>query len=122
MLRRLLKVIILIPLAGVLVGWAVANRRPVMVSFNPFDPADPTYAVMVPLYRLGFAVLLVGVVLGGTATWFTQGKWRRARARLAAEVSVVRTELERHKRDAAARDNRALAPSPGAVAKRPPAA
>jgi len=122
MFRRLLQAIVLIPLAGALVGWAVANRQPVVVSFDPFNPASPAYAMTVPLYLMGFVALIAGVVLGGAATWFKQGKWRRARARLAAEIGVVRAELERLKRHAAARDGRALAPPAGQVANRPPAA
>jgi hypothetical protein len=122
MFRRLLQAIVLVPLAGALVGWAVANRQSVVVSFDPFDSADPAYAITVPVYLLGFAILIVGVVLGGIATWLRQRKWRRARARLAAEIDVVRAELEQHRRHGNLRDSRAVAPTAGAVAKRPPEA
>jgi hypothetical protein len=122
MLRRFLQAIILVPIAGALVAWGVANRHMVVVSFDPFDPANPAYAMTVPLYLLGFAILIAGVVLGGIATWFEQGKWRKARARLAAEVVVVRSELEHARRHAAARETRALTRPAGPVAKTPPAA
>ncbi len=122
MFRRLLQAIVLVPLVGALVGWAVANRQSVVVSFDPFDSADPAYAITVPLYLLGFAILIAGVVLGGVATWFKQRKWRRARARLAAEIGVVRAELEQWRRHGNLRDSRAVAPTARTVAKRPPAA
>ena len=122
MFRRLLQAIVLVPFAGALVGWALANRQPVTVSFDPFDPVDPAYDITVPLYLLGFAILIAGVVLGGIATWFKQGKWRRARARLAAEIGVVRAELEQHRWQTSLRDSRAVAPTANTIAKRPPAA
>jgi uncharacterized integral membrane protein len=83
----------MIPAAAVLVGLAIANRQPVTVSFNPFDPSDPDLAVVVPLYVAGFTVLIAGVVLGGFAAWLKQGKHRRTGSRLAAEVATIRTEL-----------------------------
>jgi hypothetical protein len=122
MFRRLLKVIVLVPIAAALIGLAVANRRPVTVSFDPFDPADPAYAVTMPLYILGFTVLIAGVVLGGIAAWLEQGKWRRARARLADEIGLAQTELAQLRRQAAKPEGRALTHPAGTVAKRPPAA
>jgi uncharacterized integral membrane protein len=121
MFRRLLKAIVLIPIAAALVGLAVANRQPVTVSFDPFDPVDPAYAMTMPLYLAGFTILIAGVVLGGFAAWLKQGKWRRARARLAAEIAVMRTELEHLRRQLARPEGRALTHA-GPVAKRPPAA
>jgi hypothetical protein len=122
MFRRLLKAIVLIPIAAGLVALAVANRQPVTVSFDPFDPADPAYALTTPFYLVGFTILIAGVVLGGIAAWLEQGKWRRARARLAAEVGVIRNELEQLRRQAANPEGRALMRPAGSVAKRPPAA
>ena len=77
MIRRVLKSIVMIPAAAVLVALAVANRQPVTVSFDPFDPADSDLAVAVPLYLVGFALLIAGVVLGGAAAWLKRGKWHR---------------------------------------------
>src|SRR5579859_3540664 len=102
MVRRLLKAIVLIPVAAALVAWAVANRQPVTVSFDPFDSANPAYVLTQPLYVVGFAILIAGVVVGGIAAWFEQAKWRRARGRLAAEVAALRAELEALRRQAAA--------------------
>jgi hypothetical protein len=122
MFRTLLKAIVLIPTAAALVALAVANRQPVTVSFDPFDPANPAYAMTLPFYLVGFIVLIAGVVLGGIASWLEQGKWRRARTRLAAEVGAIRTELEQLRRQAAKPEERALIRPAGPVAKRPPAA
>jgi hypothetical protein len=115
MVRKFVFAVILMPVAAVLVGFAVANRQPVMVSFDPFE-SDPAHALTVPLYLLGFAVLVVGVLLGGSAAWIEQGKSRRARARLAAETRALRAELEALRRP----ERRALPPL--STVKRPPAA
>jgi hypothetical protein len=122
MIRRVLKTILLVPIAAVLVALAVANRQPVMVSFDPFDPADPAFAMTMPLYLVGFTILIAGVVVGGIAAWLEQGKWRRARIRLASENGMIRTELEYLRRQAAKPNGRALAHPAGPAAKTPPAA
>jgi hypothetical protein len=127
MFRMLLKAILLIPVMAALVLWTVANRQPVTVSFDPFDPASLGSKLTTPLYVVAFAILIAGVVLGGVATWLEQGKWRRARARLAAENAVLRAELETLKRQAAKPENRkpenrALSHAGGRIARRPPAA
>jgi len=122
MFRRLLTAIVVIPIFAALVAWTVANPQPVTVSFDPFDTANPAYAVTKPLYLVGFAILIAGVILGGIAAWLDQGKSRRARARLAAEIGVVRAELESLKRQTAKTESRALPSASGPIAKRPPAA
>jgi hypothetical protein len=115
MVRRFVFAVILVPVAAALVGFAVANRQPVTVLFDPFE-SDPAHSLTVPLYLLGFAVLVVGVLLGGSAAWIEQGKWRRARARLAAETRALRAELEVLRRP----ERHALPPL--STVKRPPAA
>jgi len=106
MIRTALRLIVMVPVAAVLVALAVANRQLVTVSFDPFDPSDRDLALAVPLYQMGFAILIAGVVLGGAATWLKQRKWRRTAAGLAAEMGVMRAELEHSKRQAAQPDGR----------------
>jgi hypothetical protein len=129
MVRGLLKAIVLIPVAAALVAWAVANRQSVTVSFDPFDAVNPAYVLTEPLYVIGFAILIAGVVVGGTAAWLGQAKWRKARARLAAEVAALRAELEALRRQAAKAaaterkpEMRALNHGGGPIANRQPAA
>jgi uncharacterized integral membrane protein len=93
MIRRFLKAIVVIPAAALLVAFGMANRQPVTVSFDPFDPSDPDLAITVPLYLVGFSILIAGTILGGIAAWLKQGKRRRADARLAAENTTIRAEL-----------------------------
>ena len=67
-----------------------------------------------PLYLLAFAILILGAIVGGIAA-SNQGKRRRDRRRLEAELARVRAELDRIKRDAALREMRG-APSPQGLA------
>ncbi len=82
--------------AIVLVGWAVANREPVMMWLDPLDRSNGS--ITMPLYLFGFVFLIAGVLIGGTAAWFRQGRWRRSHARLAAEVAALKGDLDLAKR------------------------
>ncbi len=120
--RRFLKAILAIPAFAVLVALAIANHQPVTVSFNPFDSSDADLAVRVPLYLVGFTVLIAGVVVGGIAAWLKQSKRRRIGSRLAAENVMMRSELAYLKGQMAKRDGRPPAHPTGSANKTLPAA
>jgi uncharacterized integral membrane protein len=90
-----LKALILLPVAIVVVLLAVANRAPVQLSLDPFSQEAPEFSVAVPLYAVIFAAVALGVVIGGTATWLSQSKHRRARRQYRRESQHLRTEAER---------------------------
>jgi uncharacterized integral membrane protein len=95
MIRKTVMALILVPLAIVLITFAVANRQTVVVSLDPFDQAHPALAVALPLFALILVLLIGGVIVGGVAAWLKQAKWRRA-ARLAqAEARELRAEVDR---------------------------
>ena len=52
MIRKIVTALILVPLAIVFVAFAVANRQPVVVSFDPFDQINPAFARALPLFAL----------------------------------------------------------------------
>jgi uncharacterized integral membrane protein len=92
--RKIVTAIIVIPLAAVIVAFAVANRQAVTVSFDPFSAASPAYAATLPLFVVIVAVLMLGVLIGGIAAWIRQSKWRRMARRLDSEVRALHDELE----------------------------
>jgi uncharacterized integral membrane protein len=92
--RKIITGIIVVPLAIIIVAFAVANRQMVTVSFDPFSSTNPAYAATVPLFVLIFIVLIVGVIVGGVAAWIGQSKWRRGHHRLDDEVRQLRSEVD----------------------------
>lgn len=94
MLRKIVTLIIVVPLAIIIVAFAVANRQAVTVSFDPFSSADPAYAARLPLFILIFALVILGVIVGGVTTWFRQAGWRRSARMLEGEVRALHQELE----------------------------
>lgn len=77
LLRRILLVLIVLPVSLALVALAVANRHAVPLMLDPFA-RDAALSVEVPLFVVVFAALILGVVLGGVAVWVRQGRYRRA--------------------------------------------
>ncbi|MPZ36825.1 MAG: DUF1049 domain-containing protein [Rhizobiales bacterium] len=110
-MRKIVRALILIPLAIVLVAFAVANRQAVTVSFDPFNPAEPAVSLMLPLYALILALVIAGVILGGAAAWMRQGKWRGRAREAEARARELRTENDQLKR----RDGPAPAKAPATV-------
>jgi uncharacterized integral membrane protein len=94
MFRKIVTAIIVVPLAAVIIAFAVANRQIVTVSFDPFTAVNPAYAATLPLFAVILLVLIVGVVVGGVAAWLRQSKWRRTARQLDGEVRNLRAELD----------------------------
>ena len=97
-LRKIVAALTLIPLAIVIIAFAVANRQDVTVSLDPFNPDVPAAAVTKPLFVVLIAVLILGVIVGGIAAWLRQTKWRRTARRLEREVAHLRAEMDTLKR------------------------
>jgi uncharacterized integral membrane protein len=96
---KFFKLLILVPIAIVILALAIANRQMVSVSFDPFSsPDSSSAAVTAPLFILMFLALMVGVIIGGVATWFTQGTNRR-RARVASDEAERWREEARRARE-----------------------
>ena len=92
-LRKFVAAVILIPLAIVIVAFAVANRQIVAVSLDPFSSEHPASSLTLPLFALIIVLLIAGVVIGGVAAWLRQAKWRRVARRLEREVEELRSEV-----------------------------
>lgn len=92
-MRKFFTAVVLIPLGLIFIVFAVANRHLVTVSFDPFNSTDPSVAVTLPLFVVIIAVAILGVVAGGSATWFRQRHWRRAARRHEADARAARAQL-----------------------------
>jgi uncharacterized integral membrane protein len=122
MLRKIVTVLILVPLALAIVMFAVANRAPVVIGFDPFGTQPPMFAFVAPLFLALLVALTAGVIVGGAAAWSRQSKWRRRARRLATDLKAARGETESLRRQleasAAARAQNSIA----AIAYRHPSA
>jgi uncharacterized integral membrane protein len=93
MLRKIVTAIVVIPLLVIVVGFAVANRQAVTISFDPFSATQPAYAMTLPLFVVIFILVMAGVIIGGVASWLRQKNWRRSARRLDAEVRALHDEM-----------------------------
>ena len=100
MVSKIVGWLVLVPLCAVLVAFALANRQLVAVNINPFvAPAQADMAGYgIPLFVVLYIVLLIGVLLGGTATWFAQAAHRRSERQWRREAQHLNQELEAQRR------------------------
>jgi uncharacterized integral membrane protein len=94
MLRKLAFWLILVPIAIIILMFAIANREIVTVSFDPFSETAPAASVSVPLFVLIFVFVISGVILGGLAAWLRQSGYRRVARNRDADVTALRREIE----------------------------
>jgi uncharacterized integral membrane protein len=92
---RFLRIVILILLAVILLGFAFANRHDVIVSFDPFAGIDTAaFSIAAPLFVVVIVAAMLGVVAGALATWVSQGRHRRASRRSRAEAEKLRAQAQ----------------------------
>lgn len=99
MLRRILWLLTAFPAAALLITLAVANRHSVRLVLDPFRPETPVLSVVLPFYGFLFGALLIGVLLGGAATWLSQARWRRTARVRAGEAKRWQAEADRLMRE-----------------------
>lgn len=124
MISRILTLVILLPLALLFVIFCVVNRAPVIVSMDALG-TSPQLAFEAPLFVLVLGSMILGVVLGGLGTWFTQSRHRARASRRGREVESLRHEVVqsneevRRLREERERERAATGPGLAAPAARP---
>lgn len=116
-MKTFLKAIVLVPIAILLIAFAVANRQVVAVSFDPFSAGPPALVLAAPLFLIVFFLVCCGVVIGGAASWWGQRRYRAAASRRRREVDEARAENGRLRTelDIQSRQNREAARLAGAA-------
>jgi uncharacterized integral membrane protein len=99
MLRRFVWILVAFPVAVLLLTLAVANRHGVRLVLDPFRSDEAVLFLVLPFYAYLFGVLLIGIVIGGLATWVAQARWRRTARRRAAEARRWQAEADRLSRE-----------------------
>lgn len=82
-----------------LVVLALANRHDARLVLDPFNPRNPALEVSVPFFVFMFALLMLGVLIGGMSVWFSQGKWRKTARQRTQEAMRWKGEVERLSRE-----------------------
>ena len=108
MIKRIVTIIVIIPVAIVLIALAVANRGFVPFTLDPFNPGNPGLTLSLPLFIYLFLALLLGVLIGSAATWLRQGRYRKRARRHADEARALREEATRAKPSMPSTPHRAL--------------
>lgn len=82
--------LISIPLAVVIIAFAVANGGAMSVSLDPLP-----YAVDAPVWALTIGSIFAGFIIGGLIRWLLDYKWRRMARQGRRHVRALEEELSR---------------------------
>lgn len=91
MIKRLFSLFILLPMALIVIVFALLNRDPVTVDLFVAEANLPLYIGVLGALAVGF---LVGVAAGGSLSWLSQGKWRRRARRGERRATSLEREVE----------------------------
>ena len=99
MWRKLILVLVIVPLGAVLIALAVVNRKPTDLILDPFGGAKSGLSIEAPFFLFLLAAFALGLVVGGLASWLNQGKWRRTAREEAREARDWRRQADRLERE-----------------------
>jgi uncharacterized integral membrane protein len=91
---RYLKLLVILPVAVLVVWLAVINRGPATLTYLPPQIAGGG-AVTLPMFVVLFLAVMAGVVVGGMAAWWVQGRHRRLERAYRREAEALKKEAER---------------------------
>ena len=103
-MKRILSWSFGLPVAIILVAFAIANRGMVEVSFDPLSVDAPWLSIPMPLWAVLYLGIFIGLIAGGVASWLRQGKWRKSARVSRTEAETLRTENDRLKSQLARSD------------------
>jgi uncharacterized membrane protein YciS (DUF1049 family) len=96
-MQNFLRWVVGLPIAVIVVAFAIANRVPTIVSFDPFSRENSMMSVEMPLWALFFVGAFLGLIAGWITCWFAQGKWRRSAKDARRELSRMQAEASAEK-------------------------
>ncbi len=85
---KLVHWLVTLPLALLLVVFAVSNRESVMVTLWPLP-----VVLDAPLYLVVLLILLIGFLIGQLVAWINGRHWRREARRRARRIESLEREL-----------------------------
>ena len=93
-LKKFFWIVIMMPLGIVLATLMVINRHPVGFVYNPFVAREFAQKIELPFYFYLLGALIIGTMIGGMATWFGQGRWRKAARKRSREARDMRKKAD----------------------------
>lgn len=97
MAKKIVNLLILLPLGVILIIFCVANRQVVTLALNPFRPEDQVLAFNAPLFVLLFIALIIGMLVGSAVTWLSQAKHRKRARSQSREAVRWQAEADKHR-------------------------
>ena len=97
-MKRLVSWFAGLPVAILLIAFAVANRNWVDVSLDPLSKTEPFMVIPMPLWAVFFLGIFAGLMTGWIGSWLNQGKWRKAARQTRAELQESKAENQRLQR------------------------
>ena len=97
-LLRIVRLFLALIAGVVIVTIAISNRHTVPLILDPLSE-KPILFIERRLFEYLLVTLILGVILGGMATWFTQSHWRRSARVRAQEAMRWQAEADRLARE-----------------------
>lgn len=101
-MKKLLYLLLYIPVAIILIILSVANRQTVTLGLDPFNIEQPALSFDLPFFVFLFCALLVGMFIGSVVTWFRQGRYRKEMKQAHEEAERLGRLIEEEKQAAPA--------------------
>ena len=91
-MRRILRWMVGLPIALVVIAFAVANRQWTRLSLDPFSSTSPVLSIDMPLWALFIGGVFIGILVGWMSCWLAQGKYRKLARERGREISRLQSE------------------------------
>lgn len=92
-MASIFRLLILAPFGVLVILLAAANRQKVTLSFDPMG--GDLWSLQLPLFVALLAAVMIGILIGGIATWVGQSRYRRAARDYGREAKEAQGEVQR---------------------------
>lgn len=100
-MKTVFRIIFFVPLALIILFFAMANRTPVQIGLDPFlAPGETGPSFEAPLFLVVLVSMALGVLAGGASTWVSHLPVRRAAKVARAEVKKTMVEIDKLRQQA----------------------
>lgn len=90
---RFIRLLAIVPIAIGVIVLAVVNRGPLTLRYLPAQFGD--FTVTVPVFVALLGAVMAGVLVGGMASWWAQGRHRQLERAYRREAEKLKTEADR---------------------------